>query len=930
MMRFWACVLIFCSCCLNLRAQSPYWTTFDTHLDENILKLTTDSLGFVWQLTPNGLYKFDGLRSIKKTTSNKTIGQFTCIGKTSEMGFVLGTSKGFLVFYDPYSGAIVFEKWMESPITNLHCPSAQNDCLSVSYGHGIKLKKERLNKEFSTDEGLVSNEVYQACILGNEVIVASDQGLQRLGITKNGLQSLFTSGTENGDFDIILTQLKIHGNDLWLTDFDASVQQINSNGKTGRFPLTRKEKINELYIHDGTPLVATSGGLYQLRSGKFEQLFPSSGENEVVTMTIDEEHNIWLVTAENKLMRGSMLFQRFQKFSQEIQSLAYDKGVFYVGFSDKLLKGNFKTGFSEILKSNVNCLKVSEAGNIWVGTFSEGLMIYSSDGKLLEKKNSWEGFDQQSVLDIALDKGKAYVSSLSGVEMFEIEETANRVIFKKMEHLNDRIGDGFVYQTLPSNQGIFFGMDRQGLRIYDGDQLTSVTRLPSGEKLGSVLSMALTSNGLWFSSSELGLCQYQDGLVKKVDTSDPDKEAYTAIIPIDHHELLMIKPKSFEIFDIKKLHFMSFDEELDLRSSPAFLNAYTQDSNYIYIANNDRIYTFKKGENLKTDPEIIIDLVDVNLTHAKGRHVFEENENNIQFSFSGSWMSDALKINYQYKMDGYDTHWRQTKDRSVSYPKLPPGNYTFRVRASETTSFSNEPEVSYAIEIKQRFYKTRIFLIACSLLILYLIYKLLSVRREAQLRKIEMESKHVTSQLVNLRSQINPHFLFNSFNTLMGLIEEDDKERSLSFVENLTDFYRLVLEHSKNQLVTFNHEIKLVKLYIKLLNERFEDSISLVVPESGINTMIPPLTMQLLIENAVKHNEVNKEKHLTIEIRQEGDFLYVSNNKRKKLYAPVSSGSGLENIRKRYELLNPKSIDIIETADSFTVKLPVIYESSHS
>ena len=121
-----------------------------------------------------------------------------------------------------------------------------------------------------------------------------------------------------------------------------------------------------------------------------------------------------------------------------------------------------------------------------------------------------------------------------------------------------------------------------------------------------------------------------------------------------------------------------------------------------------------------------------------------------------------------------------------------------------------------------------------------------------------------------------------------------------------------------------------MKLYIKLLNERFEDSISLVVPESGINTMIPPLTMQLLIENAVKHNEVNKEKHLTIEIRQEGDFLYVSNNKRKKLYAPVSSGSGLENIRKRYELLNPKSIDIIETADSFTVKLPVIYESSHS
>ncbi|MBK8633030.1 MAG: histidine kinase [Saprospiraceae bacterium] len=182
----------------------------------------------------------------------------------------------------------------------------------------------------------------------------------------------------------------------------------------------------------------------------------------------------------------------------------------------------------------------------------------------------------------------------------------------------------------------------------------------------------------------------------------------------------------------------------------------------------------------------------------------------------------------------------------------------------------------------------------------------------------------------NLKSQLNPHFLFNSFNTLDGLIEEDNKDRSLSFVENLTAFYRLVLEHGKSKLVSFDDELKLVSLYVNLLNERFEDSIVLEVQDTCADCKIPPLVLQILAENAVKHNEFNGQNILTIKIYRSENWICVSNNRRPKQYPVASSKSGLENIMQRYRLISNQEI-VIEPSDlEFIVKLPIIYKESEN
>ena len=157
----------------------------------------------------------------------------------------------------------------------------------------------------------------------------------------------------------------------------------------------------------------------------------------------------------------------------------------------------------------------------------------------------------------------------------------------------------------------------------------------------------------------------------------------------------------------------------------------------------------------------------------------------------------------------------------------------------------------------------------------------------------------------------------------MGLIEEDSK-KSISYVECLTDFYRLILDIGKSELIPYNKELELVKLYAYLLKERFGEGFNLYIGNPDLQLYVPPLTIQMLVENAVKHNVVNLQKPLKINVDVLMDKIVVFNNLNPKINQTESTKIGLNNINKRYQLLVGKSIEYQKTATSFVVKLPVI------
>ena len=215
----------------------------------------------------------------------------------------------------------------------------------------------------------------------------------------------------------------------------------------------------------------------------------------------------------------------------------------------------------------------------------------------------------------------------------------------------------------------------------------------------------------------------------------------------------------------------------------------------------------------------------------------------------------------------------------------------------------------------------------------YMFIHLLYQSYHNQQVSIELERSkmdNLGAQYELLKQQVNPHFLFNSLNTLKYMVESRD-EHSVEFVLKLSDFYRFTLESRKLNLIKVSEELKILESYVYLLKARFEEGIDLTINiDAQIHqTYIPPFTLQLLVENCIKHNVVSLERPLQVKVYSEGDFIVVQNQIQLKRTPEASTGMGLENINQRYTHMLDQKIIIEPTEQFFIVKLPVINENSH-
>ncbi len=208
-----------------------------------------------------------------------------------------------------------------------------------------------------------------------------------------------------------------------------------------------------------------------------------------------------------------------------------------------------------------------------------------------------------------------------------------------------------------------------------------------------------------------------------------------------------------------------------------------------------------------------------------------------------------------------------------------------------------------------------------------------SLWKKTSLEKEQLMKENILSQLEGLKNQVNPHFLFNSLNTLVNIIPEHP-ETAVRFVQKLSKVYRYILEIRDTQTTPLSNELDFIKAYMFLLKERFGDNISVkITPDTVQRTPngegvyekeIVPLSLQILFENAIKHNIISSAQPLLIEIFVENDKLIVKNNLQRKNQVQEGTGFGLQNIKNRYRLICNKEVDIIVTQQSFMVALPLL------
>ncbi|HEU4470869.1 MAG TPA: two-component regulator propeller domain-containing protein [Flavisolibacter sp.] len=314
---------------------------------------------------------------------------------------------------------------------------------------------------------------------------------------------------------------------------------------------------------------------------------------------------------------------------------------------------------------------------------------------------------------------------------------------------------------------------------------------------------------------------------------------------------------------------------------------------------------------------------------------------NISFRHSQNFFTIRLSaLNYEnpsqtwyaYKLEGFDKDWIYTKERAIHYTNVPGGSYRFLYKASPDAANWTDDARQLSVHVDTIYYKTASFWLAMLLLAgygLYLVYRF-RMNKQRQILRLETKAKELEKektvvQYESLKQHLNPHFLFNSLTSLRSLIKTDTRTATI-FLDGLSKIYRYVLKSRERELTTVREEIDFVQTFVTLQKIRFGEGLQVTVQldDGCLKRMVVPVTLQNLVENAIKHNTADSESPLCINISAADEYIVVQNNLQRYHIVETSNRQGLTNLHNLYRFYTKKPVLIEEDQNSFTVKIPLL------
>lgn len=292
---------------------------------------------------------------------------------------------------------------------------------------------------------------------------------------------------------------------------------------------------------------------------------------------------------------------------------------------------------------------------------------------------------------------------------------------------------------------------------------------------------------------------------------------------------------------------------------------------YIYLGHASKFYRFHPDSltQFVPDPKLIINTINVNGQPIEKNSLknLSYDQNDIQFDFTALDFVFNRQMKYQYRLAGIDKNWHSTSPGLVNLINLSPGSYTFELRAGGIMTDDWYTKLTVPITIDKVWYKRTGILILAALLLLAIAVLIIRIRLNIVRREEQMKtefSKHLMeAELGALRSQMNPHFLFNSLNSIKYFIIQNQKELAADYLTKFSQLIRLILQNSKNEWVPLQADLEALELYIDLeqirLNNQFEVHWNIDKSISTETTLIPPLSIQPFVENAIWHGLKHKE-----------------------------------------------------------------------
>ena len=910
-------------------AQYPLVRSFEVRDGQRrprITALAQDQRGLIWAAAEIGVLRTDGeVVDVMWRTQGERITALAAHG--NEVVFV--TDQGRLVRCDGLACDTLLQDSLIAS-SQVSIVAADDARVIGTYGHGVLMERNGALRVIDTRAGLPDDHVNGlAALPDGRIAVATDQGLALLedGVVRvvmdepAGAPDNLVLSIDVAEDGAIWAGTHRAGVFRWKPEANARPQTLASSWSLG--PVDNVRATGTMIwasTRDAGPVVIDQS----LENGTYRQDW--TGRAEVLDLLRDSDGAIWWCDGSDMLQRADPAFLFVPEHEgldlRNITALCSDarQSIWFA-----TAEGIYRhvTWFSEERKvtrvpvdidprTPVVSLAAGPDGTIWAGTFGAGAFAIAPDGRITSY-TSKDGLSNDNVLSVRSTSTGVVLATLAGVTRIdghELKQTGAEA--------------GFVFDAVMDGERLLMATDGKGIVIAEANGDVHAERAQE-----TFYSLAFDAEGRpWSIGPGTGFCPVNDtarGIGAELAPFDGEVFSLGQL----RGRLVAFGSTGVTAYDPASGTLSDVTSAFGLRDIAAELNAIATDhAGALWLACSKGLVRMRTRDS-HFKPRPVVALLDARINGAvqgvAGGIVTPHDRNAVLLRFTAPYWADPAALRFQYRLKGYGDRIEETRDRQVSFAALPPGDYLFQVRAVVSHGGADAPWTELQVTVMPPWWRIPWVMILLGVVLIGMVAMALRARDRRARYRDRMEQEKVRFQLDALRSQVDPHFLFNSFNALVELIESEPT-KAVEHVEQLSTFFRNILQVRDRERISVKEELHLLDTYFALEQRRFGSAIALRVEAdaAALERAMVPLTLQMLVENALKHNVVTGGAPFVIEVRASAEAIEVRNPVRPRATPPRSTGFGLESIVKRYAALTERPIQAGREGGDFVVRIPLI------
>lgn len=937
-----------------------------------VYAMLEDSRGYIWMGTRGGgISRFDGKNFTTFSTKDSLINNYIlAIHETKAGNLWIGTNDGISIYNGISFKNIRIEGLPDIMVSCFLEDNAGNFWIGTS--RGIYQYRDGTFHSWSKEADLFNRYIFDLY----EHIDGSIWACSERGLLKIHNDTAITYGRSDGLSHLSTRHIVGDKTGVYISTFGGGLNKYDENG----FSVIEDgvSSIHDMYLDNGTIwLSSLENGIVSidLETKQTRSITKEEGLSNNHTRSIlkDSWGNFWFATSGGGV--NKYFGQEFEHITREDwlkDNYVYDvhvssEGSIWSSYSSGLTMKNEDTvihfdaanGFSG---GKARVITEDHLGNIWIGTDGNGVFCY--DGARFHKFTRAEGIPNYWITAIIQDRLlNIWISTSDGIAKLKPIEPHNFIYESTTWKKELNIGNKASVTDLAEDQlgRVWFSSRTSGIGYFLDEKVTNYND-QKGLSNVQVKSLKVSPAGdLWIGTEGKGvvIASAHEGMIsfEKINTEDGLTSDNTYLIEFDKNGSAWIgsekgvdRVQFGEDNAVKEIKH--FGKEKGFKGVETNRNASCTDYKgnlWFGTVNGLMKYNPKRVTFNALAPKLSIDGISLFYKELSKHHEFKDiisdwyslkedlvlryDQNHVSFNFKGIDQKNPEAVSYTFVLEGFDPKWSPVSSKSdATYSNLPPGAYTFKVKAGNEDDVWTKNPVSFSFLITPPFWQTPWFLFGSIGLGIFLLFALITARISAIKKKVkreketlEMERSMLELEQKALRLQMNPHFIFNSLNSVQALILRNDQKSARYYLAKFSKLMRQTLENSRSQLVTVQDEINTLKNYLDLENFGREKPFDYTIDiEDGIdpdNVLIPAILLQPFAENAIVHGfkELKrkpkidvyfscKEEILTCSITDNGNGREQA-RKNKAQVDQLHKSAALEVTQERLSLLNENEVE---------------------